>query len=126
MAVGVITSKGREKLCKAHAGAMTLPKITKMAFGNGGVDSSGNVIATTGNETALKHQLLIKNIDSYSFPIPTTATYTLKLSKAELANQNISEQGLFDSTGDLIAYKTFLPKGKDDDMEFTFDMQEIF
>ena len=50
----------------------------------------------------------------------------MRLSKAELANQNISEQGLFDADGDLVAYKTFLPKGKDDDMEFIFDMDEIF
>ena len=36
------------------------------------------------------------------------------------------ELGLFDADGDLVAYKTFLPKGKDDDMEFIFDMDEIF
>ena len=43
-----------------------------------------------------------------------------------IRDRNISEQGLFDSDGDLIAYKTFLPKGKDDDMEFIFDMDEVF
>ena len=50
----------------------------------------------------------------------------MRLSKTELANQNISEQGLFDADGDLVAYKTFLSKGKDDDLEFIFDMDEIF
>ncbi len=126
MAEGKITKKGREKLCKAHAGDIVLPKITKMAFGNGGVDENGNVIETTGEETSLKNQLLIRDIDSHTFPISTTAKYILTLSKTDLADQYISKQGLFDSQGDLVAYKTFLPKGKDGDMEFQFEMDEIF
>ena len=73
-------------------------------------------------------ELLKKDIGSHSYTDDkeTTCRYTVRLGKAELANQNISEQGLFDSDGDLIAYKTFLPKGKDDDMEFIFDMDEVF
>ena len=35
----VITKKAREKLVKARAGAIALPKIVGMAFGNGGVDA---------------------------------------------------------------------------------------
>lgn len=126
MAQGVITTKGREKLCKAHAGEIPLPVITKMAFGNGGVGDNGTVISTTGEETALKSELLQKDIDEYLFPIPTTCRYSVRLDKLELANEVISEQGLIDTDGDLIAYKTFLPKGKDDDMEFVFTMDEIF
>lgn len=128
MAQGVITEAGRKKLCRAHAGDITLPKIVQMAFGDGGIDESGEVIATTGEETALKSELLKKNVDSHSYPDEkqTTCRYTVRLSKEELANESISEQGLFDEEGTLIAYKTFLPKGKDDDMEFIFDMDEIF
>lgn len=128
MAQGVITETGRKKLCRAHSGDSELPAITQMAFGDGGVGEDGAVIETTGNEAALKHELLKKNIDGHSYTDEkeTTCKYTLRLSKTELANQNISEMGLFDSTGDLVAYKTFLPKGKDDDMEFVFDMNEIF
>lgn len=128
MAKGVITEIGRMKLCKAHAGDIVLPKITQMAFGNGGIDAEGEVIGTTGKETALKSELLTRTVDSHSYVgvEETTCRYTLRLSKTDLANENISEQGLFDETGDLIAYKTFLPKGKDDDMEFVFDMDEVF
>lgn len=126
MAQGVITKTGREKLCKAHAGDIALPIITQMAFGSGGVDESGTVIATTGEEAALRNELLRKNIDSHTFPITTTGRYSVRLGKEELADQNISEMGLFDAEGDLVAYKTFLPKGKDGDMEFIFDMDEIF
>ena len=34
--------------------------------------------------------------------------------------------GLFDEAGDLIAYKTFMKKGKDEDIPMVFDMDEIF
>lgn len=126
MAQGVITKIGREKLCKAHAGDITLPVIVQMAFGDGGVDGSGMVIATTGEEISLRNELLRKEIDTHTYPETTTCRYSTRLGKAELANQNISEMGLFDAEGDLVAYKTFLSKGKDDDMEFIFDMDEIF
>ena len=34
--------------------------------------------------------------------------------------------GLFDADGDLAAYKTFLPKGKDEDVPMEFNMDEVF
>lgn len=126
MAEAKITAIGRKKLCKAHTGDITLPAITQMAFGSGGVDEAGNVIATTGVETALRNELLKKDIDSHSYPADTTARYSVRLGKTELANQSISELGLCDAEGDLVVYKTFLPKGKDGDMEFVFDIDEIF
>lgn len=126
MASGVITKVGREKLCKAHAGIAALPKITKMAFGSGGIGADGNVIGTTGEEVSLRHELLRKEIDAVAFPEATTGRYSVRLGKAELAGEKISEQALVDEEEDIIAYKTFLEKGKDDDMEFVFDMDEIF
>lgn len=126
MAQGVITKTGREKLCRAHTGDIELPPIVEMGFGSGGVEEDGTVIPTTGEETALKNELLKKEINGHTYLETTTARYSTKLTKTELANQKISEMGLYDSEGDLIAYKTFLEKGKDDDMEFIFDMDEIF
>lgn len=126
MAQGVITAAGRKKLCQAHAGDAVLPAIAQMAFGAGGADSSGEVIAATGEEVSLRDELLRKDVDAHTYPEETTARYSTRLGKAELANQSISEMGLFDAEGDLVAYKTFLPKGKDADMEFVFDMDEIF
>ncbi len=125
MAQGVITKIGREKLCKAHAGDISLPPIVQMGFGNGGVEADGTVIPTTGEEITLRNELLRKDIDGHTYPETTTCRYSTRLDKLDLANQNISEMGLFDSEGDLVAYKTFLPKGKDDDMEFVFEMEEV-
>ena len=96
---GIITVIGRKKLCKAHAGDITLPPITQIAWGDGGVTEDGVPKATTGNEISLYNELLKKNI---------------------------SEMGLYDSDGDLIAYRTFLRKGKDEDIPLIFDMDEVF
>ena len=49
----VITKKARENLVKARAGAITLPKIIGMAFGEGGVNSSGTVIAPAESQSRL-------------------------------------------------------------------------
>ncbi len=125
---GVITVTGRKKLCMAHSGAAQLPPITKMAWGNGGVDDRGEPIATTGNEVGLYNELLSKEIESYTFTndTKTTCRYTATLEAAELTGEEISEMGLFDSEGDMVAYRTFLRKGKDEDIPQIYDMDEIF
>lgn len=128
MAKGMATVIGRRKMCRAHAGDQALPVIMYMAFGDGGVDSSGAVIEPAGDETALRHELMRKEIEGHRYvnEDETTCRYRVRLAQSELACQSISEQGLYDSDGDLVGYKTFLPKGKDGDMEFIFDMDEIF
>lgn len=127
MAVAVITQKGREKLCRAHAGDISLSPIAKMVFGDGGTNADGTVIQTTGTEVTLRNQLLEKTIESHVFSEDKTkCTYTVKLEEDELIKKKISEVGLVDGEGDLIAYKTFLEKGKDDDFAFTFHLTESF
>ncbi|MCX4268528.1 MAG: hypothetical protein OSJ62_07660 [Lachnospiraceae bacterium] len=126
MVKSVLTRVGREKLCKAHAGDISLPPITQIAFGDGGVDSDGNVISVTGEEVSLRNELMRKDIDEHFFPERTTGRYCTRLDKLDLAKQYISEMGLFDSEGDLVAYRTTIPKGKDDDESMIFDMDEIF
>lgn len=132
MAQAVITAVGRMKLCKAHSGEIILPKIVQMAFGDGGLEADGQPKATTGNEVGLYNELLRRNVDGYSFldgsngETDTTCRYTHLLNKTDLGGKVISEMGLFDEDSDLVAYKTFLGKGKDDDMEFNFFMDEIF
>ena len=59
----VITKAARMKLVKARAGAITLPKVVGMAFGNGGVEIDGTVIEPPDNQAALKNELYRKPID---------------------------------------------------------------
>lgn len=128
MAKAVITAIGRKKLCKAHAGDVALPAITQMAWGDGGIEADGTVKETTGNEIALYAELLKKDIEAHIYVEEgeTTCRYTATLEKGELTEKEISELGLYDSEGDLVAYKTFMKKGKDEDIPMIFDMDEIF
>ena len=122
----VITKKGREKLVKARAGALTLPKITGMAFGDGGVNQSGVVVPPTESQARLANELYRKAIDRYTFPSDTTCRYECTLIESELAGNEISEIGLYDAEGDIVCIKTFTRKGKDDDVQQTYVLDDIF
>lgn len=122
----IITKKAREKLVKARAGVIQLPKIVGMAFGDGGVDAAGTVIPPAETQAGLTNELFRKEIDGYSFPEDTTCRYECTLSESELAGEEISEVGLYDADGDIVCIKTFLRKGKDDDMEQTYTLDDIF
>ena len=125
---GVITAVGRKKLCMAHAGDIELPVITQMAWGSGGADETGQPIDTTGNEIGLYQELLRKDIESHSYVNEgkTTCRYTATLEAGELDNSYISEMGLYDEDGDLVAYRTFMRKGKDADIPQIYKMDSIF
>lgn len=125
---GVITAVGRRKLCMAHAGDEPLPAITRMAWGNGGVDEDGQPKLATGNEIGLYNELMNKAIEKYEYigEEQTTCRYTATLEAAELSGEEISEMGLYDADGDLVAYCTFMRKGKDANIPQVYDMDEIF
>lgn len=124
----VVTTTARRKLVKARAGAITLPKIVGMAFGNGGVNAAGEVIAPTQDQTELTSELYRKVIDGYEVLTTETATvrYECTLEESELAGEEISEIGLYDEDGDIVCIKTFTRKGKDDDIEQTYRIDDIF
>lgn len=126
MADAIVTKKARIKMLKARAGDETLPKISKMAFGSGGISPEGAVIEPDPDQEALKSQLLQKDIDSHSYITDTQCRYVCTLSADELAGQSISEIALVDAEGDLVAIKNFSAKGKDDDLEMTFNVDDIF
>lgn len=124
----VVTIKARKNMVLARAGEIELPPIVGMAFGDGGVDTSGNVIAPSESQMALTSELYRKEIDGYKVLEDAEATvrYECTLQKNEMIDQSISEIGLYDEKGDLVCIKTFKPKGKDDDLEMTFTLDDIF
>lgn len=113
-------------MVKARAGDIILPKVKYMAFGSGGVDSDGNEIEPSEEQTNLGNELLRKEIESHSYPDSTTCRYLCRLGKTELIGEYISEIGLIDEDGDLIAVKNFIKKGKDDGMEMGFEVDDEF
>lgn len=126
MADAVVTLAARNKMLRARAGEITLAKVLGFSFGNGGVDTSGNVITPTETQTALNNELLRKEIDGYEMLSDTRCRYKCTLAASDLVNENISEIAIYDADGDLIAIKNFKPKGKDGDLEMTFHVDDAF
>lgn len=122
----VITKAARKKLVRARAGAIVLPKVVGMVFGNGGADADGNIIPPTEGQSSLANELYRKPIDGYSFPDDTTCRYECTLLEPELAGEEISEVGLYDEDGDILCIKAIKRKGKDDDVEQTYALDDIF
>ena len=122
----IITKKARENMVKARAGALDLPKIAGMAFGNGGVDADGSVITPQGDQAELVNELYRKEINGFEFTEDITCRYTCTLTEPELAGEDISEVGLYDENGDIACIKNFKTKGKDGDMEMTFALDDVF
>ena len=124
----LITKIARKKLVMARAGAITLPPITGMAFGDGGADADGTAIAPEEGQAALTNELIRKEISGYEILEDAVATcrYTATLTEGECVGKDISELGLYDAEGDLVCIKTFSPKGKDADLEMTFTLDDIF
>lgn len=128
MANSVTSKKARELFAQAHGTTGTLPQVTQMAFGNGGVDGSNVPItpSATAIPLALGNQLLVKNIESVSYPITTTVKFTCRLLAGELNGYDINEAALIDSAGNVVAKKTFTKKSKDNETELVFEWNEEF
>ena len=121
-----ITKAARKKLVMARAGAIVLPKVVGMAFGNGGVDTNGEIIPPKDGQLGLTNEIYRKPVDGYTFPEDTICRYECTLTEQELSGEEISEIGLYDEDGDLICIKAFKRKGKDDDVEQTYILDDIF
>lgn len=122
----VVTVKARNKMLRARAGEIPLPKIVGFSFGDGGVDDSGNVLTPDTNQEELNSELLRKEIDSYTMISETRCKYECTLGNKELAGESISEIALYDTDGDLVAIKNCMPKGKDNDFEMKFEIVDCF
>lgn len=123
----VITKARRIALCRLTSGAISsMPAITHIAFGDGGVDASGNPIAPLDTQTALKREIARYPISGVSYPVDTTARYTVTIPKEDLAGEKISEAALVDSVGALMAIKTMYVKQKDEGVSFNFTFDDEF
>lgn len=123
----VITRARRLNLAKITRGAVsTIPKITHIAFGDGGVDDAGQPVQPEETCQALGHEVARYEIDSVTNPVEATNRYTVTIPEADLNGVSISEMALVDADGVFAAVKTFLPKGKDPDVKFVFEFDDEF
>lgn len=126
MAGTTVTTRAKKKMLRARAGIAPLPKIVGMAFGDGGVNASENIVPHSADQNALHHEVFRKAISGYEEVSDIKIRYSCTLAPTELAGTYISEIGLYDADGDMVAMKSFMKKGKDGDMEATYECDDTF
>lgn len=123
----IVTEYRRRSLCEITSGKIsTLPPVTHVVLGGGGLDEDGNVLVPDAGQTALNQELGRFAVDAPAYPCDTTARYTVTIPEDELVGAVISEAALADSEGNLCAIRNMLPKGKDEGVEFTFTFDDEF
>lgn len=123
----VITKLRRVKLCQITSGAIsTLPKITHIALGTGGVDEGGEPKIPLDTQTDLNKPVGQYEVEPVEYPVETTARYTIIVPEHELVGERISEAGLIDEQGNLCAVKNMYVKHKDEGVAFTFTFDDEF
>lgn len=93
---------------------------------DGGVGEDGQPLAPQETQQALHNEVKRYEIDSVATPVDTTNRYTVTIPETDLVGKNLSEMALIDADGVFAAVKNFLPKGKDEDVRFTFEFDDEF
>ncbi|MCM1258412.1 MAG: hypothetical protein NC307_11240 [Roseburia sp.] len=122
----IITKIARKKMAEARNGSIQLPPIQSIALGDGGLDGDGNPIVPLEQDIRLNNELLRRDYDSVVRLSDTSFRYRIDLRPGELLGKEISEIALFDSEGDMLSIKTFLPKVVEADMEISFEIDDKF
>lgn len=119
----VISMVRRKKIAEATHNSGMLSGAKWIALGSGGCDSNNQVIAPLAENIGLNNEIIRKKYDSYEKITDTKFEYKILLEPDELVGEFISEIALIDSDGDVIAFASFTPKGKDDtEMVFIIEM----
>ena len=86
----------------------------------------GTVVTTKAKTKMLDAEAHRQVIDGYTVISDTKIRYACTLAAGTLDDEYISEIGLYDAEGDFIAFKSFLKKGKDADVEVVFECDDTF
>lgn len=121
----ITTVAAKKKILLARAGEAQVSRIVQMAFGDGGVDTGGNLIEPEEDQQQLNHEIYRKEITRHEIVSDTHVKYICEIGEDELPGQKISELGLVDEDGDLVTIKHFAEKEKDSDFAFTFKVNDI-
>ena len=111
-AEAVVTDYWRGRLAEHCAGGRALPRVTHMAFGDGGHVGSAARPAPAGRSALFNERLRVL-IASQTRPAPTEALLIAELVAADAPGMAFSEAGLVDADGGLVAYRTMAPKRVD-------------
>ena len=119
------TAKARIKIAEARGTGGAIAKITHIAVGEGGLNNDRTQKTFDRNQDTLYKEIkrfgavqLERKDNKNSYKI------IVEQSDSSIDGKEISEIGLIDADGDLVAAQTFLPKIKDANTEFVFTLTE--
>lgn len=122
----VMLSSFRKKLASFMAGNGALAPVKYMAFGEGGHDSQNAAIPPLESQTALKKEILRKELALIRQDDEFSVTGKGAIEPNELVGKYISEAALIDANGELIGIKTFAPKIKEADERYEINIKLRF
>lgn len=122
----VTTNKAKSKIAKAYYEGGTIPKITHVGWGVGGVNSENQIITPSGSQTSVTGEFLKKLISDATHPVEgdntrSMFTVTLMPSDAGALGKEVSACGLYDEAGDLVCLRHFTRKTIDVDTRIDID-----
>ena len=122
----VTTTQGKIDIARARAGEIPMPQITYIALGTGGHEAGDPTkpIPPSTDQSALENEIVRKIVTSQR--TNNVIKYTIELEKVEANNEVITEAGLIDNNGTLVAVKTFGGKTKELDTTLVFYWDESF
>lgn len=112
MPEAIMMIPSRNKLSRHYVDGISVRKATHIIFGDGGHDSNLNVIAPVTYATELVNEILRKEIDYSIFEDAFSCTFFASAGKNEINGFLVSEIGLLDEKGLLIAQKNIAPREK--------------
>lgn len=123
----VTTIRAREKFTQAHGDGTPVPKIKQVGWGTGGHDPVTRLAIFPNDSSAIvPGEFIRKDIAERSYPTSVTVRVLGVLESAEGIGKDVSACGLYDAAGELVALKTFTPKGVDEDTRLEIEWDEEF
>lgn len=125
----VVTQYRRKLLAQITSGAVTaIPKIKFIAVGTGGLNADGTPKVPVATQAALEHELKQFDVGEPTFPVDTTARYTVDIQEtdADIDGQYLSEFALVDEAGKICAIRNTMKKGKAAGEQITIKMDDVF
>jgi phage-related tail fiber protein len=126
MSEATTTNDFRQRLARHFRDGTSLLQATQMAFGDGGHNADGTPKSADPEQTALRNEVLRKDLDAITQEDLYSVTGTGTILKAELNGTHISEAGLLDSSGNLLGFKNYAPKIKEDDETYEVNIKLKF
>lgn len=105
-----MTNEYRRRLAAFMAGAGEIAPLAFMAFGDGGHHDDMSAKQASADATSLNHEILRKPLSHIVQEDEYSVSGKCIAEAREITSGVISEAGIFDRDGHLVAWKCFSPK----------------